>query len=228
MKLPGTGHPNEYEMIFAHTGGVRSLDVASNHSLLVSCGEKDACVFIWTFQSMIMEKRAENSTLESTIPVKELESLFYYIQLQDPSQLTIASTIPLPLITDFARGLGMYISERQIQEMYDEQCSKKKVTNPEQIKVDFNETIRIYYNHFAQSTSSRSVHELLNAVFDDYQSADKKIDLHALIRTLVSLIGDPMPADALLHLILDDGGRKINFRCVLIRVRIVLMRAFLV
>lgn len=186
MKLPGTGHPNEYDMILAHAGGVRSLDVAPNHSLLVSCGEKDACVFLWTFQSALMEKRVANRTLESNIPVKELESLFYYVQLQDPSQLTIASAIPLPLITDFARGLGMYISERQIQELYDEQCSKKKLNHPDDIKVDFNEAVRIYYNYFAQSTNARSVQQLLTAVFDDYQSSNNKFDLHALVQTLVS------------------------------------------
>jgi hypothetical protein len=218
MQLPGTGHPNEYDMILAHAGGVRSLDVAPNHSLLVSCSEKDACVFLWTFQSTLMEKRAANRTLESNIPVKEMESLFYYVQLQDPSQLTIESAIPLPLITDFARGLGMFISERQIQELYDEQCSKKKLTHPDEIKVDFSEAIRIYYNHFAQSTRSRSRQQLLAAVFDDYQSLNNKLDLHALIQTLVSQI-DRIRGYVLFVLIPDDARRKYDFGFAVIGAR---------
>jgi hypothetical protein len=63
MKLPGTGHPNEYDMILAHPTGIRSFDVTSDHNLLISSGEKDGCIFVWKFNSICMEKRLENKIL---------------------------------------------------------------------------------------------------------------------------------------------------------------------
>ena len=86
MKLPGTGYPNEYDKILAHPTGIRSFDVTTGHQLLISCGERDNCIFVWKFDLICMEKRLENQVLESNI---QLESLFYYIQLQDPSNLSI-------------------------------------------------------------------------------------------------------------------------------------------
>ena len=188
MKLPGTGHPNEYDLILAHSTGVRSFDVTSGHNLLISCGEKDNCIFIWKFRLSDMEKRLENKTIESNIQLKQLESLFYYIQLQDESNLTIEQSISLPLITDFARACGIYISKRQIQELYDEQCFKKDILEPHKIKIDFYETIRIYYNHFVDNTHQTSLNDILNSVFNEYKSPiTSKIDFHLLIQNLVSV-----------------------------------------
>jgi hypothetical protein len=188
MKLPGTGHPNEYDMILAHpTGGVRSLDITSGHNLLISCGEKDNCIFVWKFNLNCMEKRLENQMVEMNEEIKQLESLFYFIQLQDPSNLIIEEMISLPLMTDFARARGIYISERQIQELYDEQCFKKNILDPKMIKIDFHEAIRIYYNHFANNTSQTSVTDILKSVFDQYQSpTTSTINIHSLVQTLVS------------------------------------------
>jgi hypothetical protein len=187
MKLPGTGHPNEYDMILAHPTGIRSFDVTSDHNLLISSGEKDGCIFVWKFNSICMEKRLENKILESNEQIKQLESLFYYIQLQDPDNLIIEEVISLPLISDFARALGIYISERQIQELYDEQCFKKNILDPQKIKLDFPETIQIYYNHFAENNTQISVNDILKSVFDQYKSSiNSKINLRSLIQTLVS------------------------------------------
>ncbi|CAF2522424.1 unnamed protein product [Rotaria sp. Silwood2] len=186
MKLPGTGHPNEYDIILAHPTGVRLFDVTSCHNLLISCGEKDNCIFIWKFDMISMEKHLENKTLESNLELQKFESLFYYIQLQDASNLKIEQVISLPLITDFIRTLGIYISERQIQELYDEQCFKKNILDPYKIKIDFYETIRIYYNHFANNTLQTSIHDILKSVFNEYKlSKNSKINIHSLIQTLV-------------------------------------------
>jgi hypothetical protein len=134
-----------------------------------------------------MEKRLENKILESNEQIKQLESLFYYIQLQDPDNLIIEEVISLPLISDFARALGIYISERQIQELYDEQCFKKNILDPQKIKLDFPETIQIYYNHFAENNTQISVNDILKSVFDQYKSSiNSKINLRSLIQTLVS------------------------------------------
>lgn len=191
MKLPGTGHSNEYDMILAHPTGVRSLDVTSGHNLLISCGEKDNCIFIWKFDSNCMEKRSENKAMNSNEHIKQLESLFYYIQLQDPSHLTIEQVISLPLMTDFARALGIYISERQIQELCDEQCFKKNILDPQKTKIDFDEAIQIYYNHFANNTSQMPANDIIKFVFDEYKSpTTSKIDIHRLIQTLVSVKND--------------------------------------
>jgi hypothetical protein len=204
MKLPGTGHPNEYDMILAHPTGVRSLDVTSGHNLLISCGEKDNCIFVWRFDLNCMEKRLENKILESNTEIKELESLFYYIQLQDPSNLTIEQVISLPLMTDFARACGIYISERQIQELYDEQCFKKNILDPQKIKIDFDEAIRIYYNHFANNTSQTSINDLLKSVFDEYKSSvTSKINIHSLIQTLVC-VDNYFLFSISLRIIIDD------------------------
>jgi len=188
MKLPGTGHPNEYDMILAHpTGGVRSLDITFGHNLLISCGEKDNCIFVWKFNLNCMEKRLENQIVEMNDEIKQLESLFYFIQLQDPGNLIIEEMISLPLMTDFARARGIYISERQIQELYDEQCFKKNILDPQMIKIDFHEAIRIYYNHFANNTSQISVTDILKSVFDQYHSpTTSTINIHSLVQTLVS------------------------------------------
>jgi len=204
MKLPGTGHPNEYDMILAHPTGVRSLDVTSGHNLLISCGEKNNCIFVWKFDLNCMEKRLENKIIETNEQIKQFESLFYYIQLQDPSNLTIEQVISLPLITDFARALGIHISERQIHELYDEQCFKKNILDPQKIKIDFDEVIRIYYNHFANNTSQISVNDILKSVFDEYKSpVTSKINIHSLIQTLVS-INDCFLLNISLSIIIDD------------------------
>ena len=188
MKLPGTGHPNEYDMILAHPTGVRSLDVTSGHNLLISCGEKDDCIFIWKFDLTCMEKRLENPTMEWNKHIKQLESLFYYIQLQDPSNLTIEQVISLPLMTDFARACGLHISEHQIQELYDEQCFKRSITDPRKIKIDFQDAIQIYYNHFANNTNQTSIDEIVRFVFDQCKSpTTSKINIHSLVQTLVCL-----------------------------------------
>ncbi|CAF4707320.1 unnamed protein product [Rotaria sp. Silwood1] len=187
MKLPGTGHPNEYDMILAHPTGVHLFDVTSCHNILISCGEKDNCIFIWKFDMISMEKYLENKTLESNLELQQFESLFYHIQLQDASNLKIEQVISLPLITDFIRALGIYISERQIQELYDEQCFKKNILDPYKIKIDFYETIRIYYNHFANNTLQISIHDTLKSVFDQYKSSkNSKINIHSLIQTLMT------------------------------------------
>ena len=188
MKLPGTGHPTEYDMILAHPTGVRAFDVLSNHHLLISCGENDNCIFLWQFNHISMEKCSENETREWNPELKQFKSLFYYIQLQDVSNLTIEQFISLPLITDFTRALGTYISERQIQELYDEQCFKKNILDPHKIKIDFHETIQIYYNHFATHTLQMSINDLLTSVFDEYKSrVTSKINIHSLIQTLVCI-----------------------------------------
>lgn len=187
MMLPGTGHPNEYDMILAHYGGIRSFQVAINQSLLISCGTTDNCVFVWKLDIECL-KNQEIHRLETSIPLKDLESLFYYIQLQDPSQLSIHSTIALPLISDFARAQGIQPSERQLEELYNEQCTKKKKTDPKDIQIDFNETIRIFYNHFATPADSTSLTSMLNLIFDQYQSLDStKLDLRELIDILVHI-----------------------------------------
>ncbi|CAF0838357.1 unnamed protein product [Rotaria sordida] len=197
MQLPGTGHSNEYDMILAHPTGVRLFDVTSCHNLLISCGEKDNCIFIWKFDIISMEKSLENKTLESNLELKQFQSLFYYIQLQDASNLTIEQVISLPLITDFIRALGIYISERQIQELYDEQCFKKNILDPYKIKIDFYETIRIYYNHFANNTLQTSIYNILKSVFDVYKSSkNSKINIHSLIQTLMT-DGEKMTLDEL-------------------------------
>jgi hypothetical protein len=210
MKLPGTGHPNEYDMILAHPTGIRSFDIASGHNLFISCGENDNCIFIWKFDLICMEKRLENKIMEPNV---QLESLFYYIQLQDPSNLTIEQVISLPLMTDFARALGIYISERQIHELYDEQCFKKNILDPQKIKIDFDEAVRIYYNHFAHHTTQTTIDDVLQSVFDQYKSS--KINLHSLIQTLVS-VNDRFLLKTFLRIIVDDGWREIDIRLVLI------------
>ncbi|CAF1384387.1 unnamed protein product [Adineta steineri] len=187
MKLPGTGHKNEYDMILAHSNGIRTFDVTANHNLLISCGEKDNCIFVWKFDLSIMEKRIENSTIEINMKLKQLESLFYYIQLQDASNLKIEQVISLPLITDFTRALGNYISERQIQELYDEQCFKKHVLDPYKIKINFDETIQIYYNHFANNTNQTSTNDILQSIFNEFKSSKNlKINIHSLIQNLMT------------------------------------------
>lgn len=188
MKLPGTGHPNEYDMILAHPSGVRSFDITSCHNLLVSSGEKDNCIFIWKFDTTSMEKHIENKSIESNSKLEDFQSLFYYIQLQDASNLTIEKYIPLPLITDFIRALGIYVSERQIQELYEEECFKRNTLDPHSIKIDFHETMQIYYNHFANNPLQTSLDDILTSVFDEYKSSTTlKINIHSLIQSLVSL-----------------------------------------
>ncbi|CAF2093049.1 unnamed protein product [Rotaria magnacalcarata] len=187
MKLPGTGHSNEYDMILAHPTGVRLVDVTSCHNLLISCGEKDNCIFLWKFNRLSMEKRLENQPIESSLEVKQFQSLFYYIQLQDASNLTIEQFISLPLIIDFTRALGIYISEGQIQELYDEQCFKKNILDPNQIKIDFHETTRIFYNHFANNTDQMSIDDIVKSVFDEYKvSMNAKINIQSLAQTLMT------------------------------------------
>lgn len=184
MKLPGTGHPSEYDLMLAHPDGIRSLDVISGRNLLITCGEQDKCMFIWKLDPVLMNKRMENQSFES---MTSYQPLFYHIQLQDPSNLHIEQVISLPLVVDFARALGNYLSERQVKELYDEQCFKKKIADPHQIKVDFNETIRIYYNHFAQTHQQLSDADILKSVFDQYKSTKtSKIDLHSLVQILVN------------------------------------------
>ena len=91
-------------------------------------------------------------------------------------------------MTDFARALGIYISERQIQELYDEQCFKKSIPDPEKIKIDFYEAVRIYYNHFASSNNQISISNILKSVFDEYKSSvTSKINIQSLVHTLVSV-----------------------------------------
>ncbi|CAF1588853.1 unnamed protein product [Adineta ricciae] len=183
MKLPGMGHPSEYDLMLAHPDGIRSLDIIADRNLLITCGEQDKCMFIWKLDSILMNKRIENQNFES---LTSYQPLFYHIQLQDPSNLHIEQVIPLPLVVDFARALGNYLSKRQVQELYDEQCLKKKIADPRQIKVDFNETIQIYYNHFAQTHHQLSIDDILKSVFDQHKSTKtSKIDIHSLIQTLM-------------------------------------------
>ena len=185
MVLPGTGHPNEYDMLLAHFGGIRSFEIAVKQALLISCGTKDNCVFVWKLDVDCL-KQGLIHRLESSIPLKELESLFYYVQLQDPSQLTIQSTVALPLISDFARAQGIRCSERQLQELYDEQCAKKKKNDPNEIRIDFDEAVRIFYNHFAHRSDAIPLHSTLNVLFNDYRSTETSmIDFHDLIQILV-------------------------------------------
>ncbi|UJR26626.1 hypothetical protein I4U23_007944 [Adineta vaga] len=192
MKLPGTGHPNEYDMILAHPNGIKSLNVISGRNLLITCGKEDNCIFIWKFDLFTMKKRIENQSLESST---QFQSLFYHIQLQDPTNLTIKQVISLPLISDFARALGNYISKRQIQELYDEQCLKKKISDPYQIKINFYETIRIYYNHFVTNTNQLSVDDILKFIFDQYKvSNTSKIDTYSFIQSLMT-DGEKMTLD---------------------------------
>ncbi|CAF5208294.1 unnamed protein product, partial [Rotaria magnacalcarata] len=134
-----------------------------------------------------MEKRLENQPIESNLEVKQFQSLFYYIQLQDASNLTIEQFISLPLIIDFTRALGIYISEGQIQELYDEQCFKKNILDPNQIKIDFHETTRIFYNHFANNTDQMSIDDIVKSVFDEYKvSMNAKINIQSLAQTLMT------------------------------------------
>ncbi|CAF4369832.1 unnamed protein product [Rotaria socialis] len=212
MKLPGTGHPNEYDMILAHPTGVRLVDVTPCHNLLISCGEKDNCIFIWKFNRISMEKRLENQPIESNLEVKQFQSLFYYIQLQDASNLTIEQFISLPLIIDFTRALGIYISEGQIQELYDEQCFKKNILDPNQIKINFHETIRIFYNHFANNTDQMSIDDIVKSVFDEYKlSINEKINIQSLAQTLMTN-GEKMTIDELREAfgILDIFNDQVN------------------
>ncbi|CAF4275622.1 unnamed protein product [Adineta steineri] len=119
--------------------------------------------------------------------LKQLESLFYYIQLQDASNLEIQEVISLPLITDFTRALGIYISERQIQELYDEECFKKHVLDPYKIKINFDETIQIYYNHFANNTNQTSANDILQSIFSEFKSSKNlKTNIHSLIQNLMT------------------------------------------
>ena len=186
MKLPGTGHPNEYDMILAHPNGIRTLDVTSGHDLLVSCGENDHCIFLWKLHMNQMEERSKDQVLEMNEEIKQLESLFYYIQLQDLSNLSIAEIIPLSLMTDFARACAIPISQRQIQELYDEQCFKKKISHPERIQINFEEAIRIYYNHFAHQTQQTSITDLSHSIFDQYKSpGTSMMNIHSLVHALV-------------------------------------------
>ncbi|CAF3415987.1 unnamed protein product [Rotaria socialis] len=212
MKLPGTGHPNEYDMILAHPTGVRLVDVTPCHNLLISCGEKDNCIFLWKFNRISMEKRLENQPIESNLEVKQFQSLFYYIQLQDASNLTIEQFISLPLIIDFTRALGIYISEGQIQELYDEQCFKKNILDPNQIKINFHETIRIFYNHFANNTDQMSIDDIVKSVFDEYKlSINEKINIQSLAQTLMTN-GEKMTIDELREAfgILDIFNDQVN------------------
>ena len=188
MKLPGTGHPHEYDVILAHpNGGIRSLDAIPDQNLLVSCGKTDRCVCLWKFDWLRLQGRVDNLRLESNIPFEELESLFYYVQLQDPSDLKIEPSLPLPLMSDFARAMGAIVSERQIRELFDEECLKKKVSDPHEIKISLYDAIRIYYNHFASDTAPRTIDELLESVFDEFKSSStSKVNMHALIQSLVS------------------------------------------
>jgi hypothetical protein len=116
-------------------------------------------------------------------------------------------------MTDFARALGIYISERQIHELYDEQCFKKNILDPQKIKIDFDEAVRIYYNHFAHHTTQTTIDDVLQSVFDQYKSS--KINLHSLIQTLVS-VNDRFLLKTFLRIIVDDGWREIDIRLVLI------------
>ena len=188
MKLPGMGHPNEYGMILAHpNGGIRSLDVIPDQSLLVSCGKTDRCVCLWKFDWTRLEERSIDLTIESTVPIEELESLFYYVQLQDPSHLAIEPSLPLTLMSDFARAMGVVVSERQIQELYDEECFKKKISDPHEIKINLYDAIRIYYNHFACNVAPGTLDELLESVFEEFKSSStSKVNIHTLIQSLVS------------------------------------------
>ena len=216
MKLPGIGHPNEYDMILAHpNGGIRSLDAIPDQNLLVSCGRTDRCICLWKFDWTRLEGRSVDLTIESTAPFEELESLFYYVQLQDPSHLTIDSSLPLPLMSDFARAMGAFVSERQIRELYDEECFKKKISDPDEIKINLVDAIRIYYNHFASYVPPGTTDELLESIFEEYKSSStSKVNIHALIQSLVSGADRSSVAEHLSCTFVDHRRRENDNRFV--------------
>ena len=187
IALPGTGHPDEYNYILAHYDGIQSLDLSPGQNLLVTSTKNGySSIFLWNFDGIPSKELGDWNRFQGRTSVEEFKSLFYYVQLQDPSQLTIQHVIRLPLIIDFTRACGVFISQRQIQELYDEQCIKKSKKEANQIKIDFHEAMQIFYNHFF-TDADESLTQILGMVFDAYQSPKtKKLNLPSLINLLVT------------------------------------------
>ncbi|CAF0918500.1 unnamed protein product [Didymodactylos carnosus] len=213
MKLPGTGSPTECDLILAHGGGVQTIDVATGRNVIVSCGRKDSCIFIWKFDLDCMKKRLQQnqqnpmknfyslldwSSNDAHSEYRDLELIFYYIQLQDSTNLKINEKIPLTLVPDFARAIGVYLSERKIQELYDELCYTKQISNPRDIYIDFSEVIRIYFNHLTSipTSSIKIIKTFFEEVTSNQQNKNATLNIHDLLQILVTE-GERMTIDEL-------------------------------
>lgn len=166
------------EFVHGHFNGIQSFDLLPSRNFLATTGRHDGAVFLWRFAENFVEKAP-------VFPKQIFESFFYFVQLQGSPPFHIEPFISLPLIVDFLRSLGFFISKRQIKELFDEETLRNSVSDPRLIKIDFPQLIEIFFNHFYEKRIDETT--ICNELFDELVPLNStKIDFRSFVELLVS------------------------------------------
>lgn len=161
--LPFDGNAFRHVGMLAHPKSIRKLFALPDGKTLFTLGEKDSAIFVWDIRRQAVLdnfKRGGDGLMPfvQALPgglkgwlFREMQDMFYYMQIlsnsQDcPEEQTVSDSIPLSDVPDYLRGLGVFLSEFEENNLVLE-LSENRPQMVRHIRVMFGDLLMVYVNH---------------------------------------------------------------------------------
>ncbi|NWH73656.1 CF251 protein, partial [Piaya cayana] len=213
--LPIDGNPHKSSAFICHPGGVSDLASSYDGRYIFTAGGGDCTVMKWEVNLNALDAAASLGG-EDLIPFynqldggregeffRELEDYFYYAQLQSQGIDTmetrqVSTHIPLEEIPSVMRAMGVYPSEKKIEDMINEVKFSKYADTGEQVtQISLGDFLKLYINHRpAFGLSIKKIQQAFQVLGYDNENGDKVIDRGDLL-LLLQCRGERMTEDEL-------------------------------
>uniref|UniRef100_A0A3B3ZGB4 Cilia- and flagella-associated protein 251 n=1 Tax=Periophthalmus magnuspinnatus TaxID=409849 RepID=A0A3B3ZGB4_9GOBI len=158
--LPADGNPFKSQALVCHPSGVQTLSASFDGTHVVTSGGADFTARSWTLDAAAALGGSGMEPFYSMLDggrdgtfYKEVEDLFYYLQLRHQGIDTehrrhVSTTIPLNHVSTMMRAIGFFPTEQEIEDLQNEvKFSRYAETGQYVMELCLEDFIKLYVNH---------------------------------------------------------------------------------
>ncbi|XP_033827950.2 cilia- and flagella-associated protein 251 [Periophthalmus magnuspinnatus] len=211
--LPADGNPFKSQALVCHPSGVQTLSASFDGTHVVTSGGADFTARSWSVSTEALDAAAAlgGSGMEPFYSMldggrdgtfyKEVEDLFYYLQLRHQGIDTehrrhVSTTIPLNHVSTMMRAIGFFPTEQEIEDLQNEvKFSRYAETGQYVMELCLEDFIKLYVNH---RPAFGLVKEELQEAFNLLRGDQENMERSALLQMIQSQ-GEAMTEDEVLQ-----------------------------
>lgn len=161
--LPFDGNAFRHVAMLAHPRNIKMMYALPDGKTLLTLGDRDCTIFAWTIRRAVVHEnfgRGGDGLLPFCMALpggrdgwlfREMQDMFYYMQIvtrspDSPEEQVIQDSILLSDVADFLRGMGVFLSEFETNNMVTE-LSGNRPHLVRHIPVTFGELLKVYVNY---------------------------------------------------------------------------------
>lgn len=172
--LPFDGNAFRHVGMMVHPHNVLHMFATADGRSVLTLGRDDYAVFQWRIRRDVVLESMQRGGSDlmpfcRALPAgrdgwlfREMQDLFYYMQIlkrsiDSPDEQMVADALYLTEVPDYMRGLGLFLSEFEVQNVLVE-LSDNRVELAARVQVSFGDLVRVYVNH--RPTNGYAISEL--------------------------------------------------------------------